>query len=70
MMLILAVQVMMLILAAFSGISAFCGSGSIGEGGGVSDGRRSQRFNIVSLLVFESFTSNFKKNVLFGQPVY
>jgi hypothetical protein len=40
-------------------ISAFCGSGSIGEGGGVSDGRRSQRFNIVSLLVFESFTSNF-----------
>ena len=29
------------------------------QGSGVSDGRRSQRFNIVSLLVFESFISNF-----------
>jgi hypothetical protein len=42
--------------------SAFRGSGSSGEGGGVSDGRRSQRFNVVSLLVFESFTSNFIMN--------
>jgi hypothetical protein len=46
----------------FSGVSAFRGSGSSGEGGGVSDGRRSQRFNVVSLLVFESFTSNFIMN--------
>ena len=45
----------------FSGVSAFRGSGS-SKGGGVSDGRRSQRFNVVSLLVFESFTSNFIMN--------
>jgi hypothetical protein len=43
----------------FSGVSALRRFGSIGEGGGVSDGRRSQCFNIVSLLIFESFTSNF-----------
>ena len=34
------------------------------QGGGVSDGRKSQRFNIVSLLVFESFTSNFTMSEL------
>ena len=52
---------MSLILDSFisilTSLAAF--PGSIGEGGGVSDGRRSQRFYIMSLLVFESFTSNF-----------
>ena len=50
------------IFSAFAGVSALNGSGGIGEGGGVSDGRRSQCFNIVPLLVFQSFTSNFIMN--------